>query len=64
MDLFLTYVPLISATIVSGLFIMALLNFSTVRKNLQKQSEQEIYSRITDARLKLENTEVFTKMAW
>jgi hypothetical protein len=75
MDLFLTYVPLISATIVSGLFIMALLNFSTVRKNLQKQSEQqmknlkvqseqEIYSRIMDARLKLENTEVFTKMAW
>jgi hypothetical protein len=63
MDLFLTYVPLISATIVSGLFIMSLLNFSTVRKNLQKQSEQEIYSRIMDARLKLENTEVFTKMA-
>jgi hypothetical protein len=53
---------------------MALLNFSTVRKNLQKQSEQQkknlkiqseqqIYSRIMDARLKLENTEVFTKMA-
>jgi len=74
MDPFLTYVPLISATIVSALFIIALLNFSTVRRNLQKQSEQqmknskvqseqEIYSRIMDARLKLENTEVFTKMA-
>jgi hypothetical protein len=63
MDPFLTYVPLISATKVSALFIIALLNFSTVRRNLQKQSEQEIYSRIMDARLKLENTEVFTKMA-
>jgi hypothetical protein len=75
MDPFLTYVPLISATIVSALFIIALLNFSTVRRNLQKQSEQqmknlkiqseqEIYSRIMDARLKLENTEAFTKKAW
>lgn len=74
MDSFLTYVPLISATIVSGLFIMALLNFSTLRKTMQKQSEQQaknlkiqseqqIYSRIMDARLRLENTEIFTKMA-
>jgi hypothetical protein len=74
MDSFLTYVPLISVMIVSGLFVMALLNFSTIRKNLQKQSEQQmknlkiqseqqIYSRIMDARLKLENTGVFTKMA-
>jgi hypothetical protein len=74
MDSFLTYVPLISVPIVSGLFIMALLNFSILKKNMQKQSEQQtnnlkiqseqqIYSRIMDARLKLENTEVFTKMA-
>ncbi len=70
----LPYVPLISATIVSGLFVFAILNFSITRKNLQRQSEQQIanlkmqneqqiYSRIMEARLKLENTEQFTKMA-
>jgi hypothetical protein len=73
-DLFLTYVPLISVAIVAGLFVMALMNFSTIRKNMQMQieqqmkslkaqSEQQIYSRIMDARLKLESTETFTKMA-
>jgi len=74
MDSFLTYTPLISVAIVSGLFIIALVNFSTLRKNMQlqseqqirnlkTQSEQQIYSRIMDARLKLESTETFTKMA-
>ena len=74
MDSFLEYVPLISLIIVSGLFVVAIVNFSIVRKNMQKQSEQwiknlkiqseqQIYSRIMDARLKLENTETFTKMA-
>jgi hypothetical protein len=57
MDSFLTYVPLISLTVVVGLFVVALVNFSTARKNMQKQteqniknlkiqSEQQIYSRI------------------
>ncbi|HET7345533.1 MAG TPA: hypothetical protein VFJ05_06650 [Nitrososphaeraceae archaeon] len=66
--------PLISVAIIAGLFVMALMNFSTVRKNMQMQieqqmkslkaqSEQQIYSRIMDARLKLESTETFTKMA-
>jgi hypothetical protein len=63
MDSFLTYMPFISVAIVAGLFIMALLNFSTLRKSMQMQSEQQIYSRIMDARLKLESTETFTKMA-
>jgi hypothetical protein len=63
MDSFLTYMPFISVAIVAGLFIMALVNFSTLRKNMQMQSEQQIYSRIMDARLKLEGTETFTKMA-
>ena len=57
------YVPAISLTIVVGLFVVALVNFLTARKNMQKQSEQQIYSRIMDARLKLESTESFTKMA-
>ena len=63
MDSFLTYMPFISVAIVAGLFIMALANFSTLRKSMQRQSEQQIYSRIMEARLKLENTETFTKMA-
>ena len=63
MDSFLTYIPFISVAIVAGLFTMALVNFSTVRKNMQVQSEQQIYSRIMDARLKLESTETFTNMA-
>ena len=74
MDSFLEYVPLISLIIVAGLFVVAIVNFSIVRKNMQKQSEQwiknlkiqseqQIYSRIMDVRLKLENTETFTRMA-
>jgi len=70
----LGYVPLISATIISGLLVLGFFNFSIARKNLQKQTEQQIsnlkmqneqqiYSRIIEARLKLENTEEFTKMA-
>lgn len=73
-ELFLQYLPLISATIISGLLVLALFNFSITRKNLQRQTEQQIaslkvqteqqiYSRIMDVRLKLENTEDFTKMA-
>jgi hypothetical protein len=63
MDSFLTYMPFISVAIIAGLFIMALMNFSTLRKSIQMQGEQQIYSRIMDARLKLESTETFTKMA-
>jgi hypothetical protein len=74
MDMFLTYMPLVSVAIIAGLFTMSLVNFSTVRKsmqaqseqqirNLKIQSEQQIYSRIMDARLKLESTETFTNMA-
>ena len=59
----MTYMPFISVAIVAGLFIMALVNFSTLKKSMQMQSEQQIYSRIMDARLKLESTEIFTKMA-
>ena len=70
----LLFVPLISVIIVSGLLVLSFINFSIARKNMERQSEQqianlkiqneqEIYSRIIDARLKLENTEEFTKMA-
>ena len=70
----LLFVPLISVIIVSGLLVLSFINFSIARKNMQRQSEQQIanlkiqseqqiYSRIMEARLKLENTEEFTKMA-
>ena len=42
MDTLLVYMPLISVAIVAGLFIMALVNFSTIRKSMQVQSEQQI----------------------
>ena len=74
LELILQFVPLISVIIVSGLLVFAFINFSIARKNMQRQSEQQIanlkiqneqqiYSRIIEARLKLENTEEFTKMA-
>ena len=74
LELILPFVPLISVTIVSGLLVFAFINFSIARKNMQRQTEQQIanlkiqyeqqiYSRIIEARLKLENTEEFTKMA-
>ena len=42
MDTFITYMPLISVAIITGLFIMALANFSTVRKSMQIQSQQQM----------------------
>ena len=61
----LLFVPLISVIIVSGLLVFAFINFSIARKNIQRQSEQqiatlkiqneqEIYSRIIEAGFKLE----------
>ena len=62
----LQFVPLISVAIVSGLLLVfAFINFSISRKNIQRQSEQqiatlkiqneqEIYSRIIEAGFKLE----------
>ena len=44
MDSFLTYVPLISVAIIAGLFVMALMNFSSIRKNMRMQSEEQMKS--------------------
>ena len=73
-DPMLPYISLLSIAVTSGLLVMALINFSSARKSLQKQSEeqmnnlkilneQQIYGRITEVRLRLQNTEEFTKMA-
>jgi hypothetical protein len=60
---FLTYMPFISVAIVAGLFIMALLNFSTLRKSMHMQSEQQIYSRIMmlDLNLKSRKRRLFLR---
>lgn len=60
---FLDFMPIISALIFAGLLAVSLLQFSAVRKNMRMQSEQQIYARIMDARIRLENSEAFTKMA-
>ena len=49
--------------ILAALFGMSLLQFSSVKKSMKIQSEQQIYARIIETRMKLENTEAFTKMA-
>lgn len=59
----LEYVPIISAMIFAGLLIVSMLQFANVRKNMKIQSEQQIYTKIIEARLKIENTEAFTNMA-
>ena len=55
----LEYLPVIT----SGLLVMALLTLFMSKKNLRIQSEYQIYARMMEARVKLETTEAFTKMA-
>lgn len=59
----LEYVPLLSVMIFSGILVASLLQFSNVRKNMKIQSEHQIYTKIIEARVKIENTEAFTNMA-
>jgi type II secretory pathway pseudopilin PulG len=49
--------------ILAALFGMSLLQFSSVKGSIRIQSEQQIYARVIETRMKLENTEAFTKMA-
>jgi hypothetical protein len=49
--------------ILASLFVMSLLQFSSVKRTMRIQSEQQIYARVIETRMKLENTEAFTKMA-
>ena len=49
--------------ILAALFSMSLLQFSSVKRSMRIQSEQQIYARVIETRMKLENTEAFTKMA-
>src|SRR5438876_2538014 len=57
-------IPLIASPMVlGGLLSISILQLPTIRKNMRMQTEQEIYSKITEARIRLENTETFTNMA-
>ena len=60
---FLEYVPLLSPLIFAGILLISILQFANVRKNMQIQSEQQIYTKVIEARLKLENTDTFSNMA-
>jgi len=67
MDSFListVIIPLIASSMVlGGLLSISFLQLPTIRKNMRMQTEQEIYSRIIEARIRLESTDTFTKMA-
>jgi hypothetical protein len=67
-------VPLISLAVVSGLFILALRNFSAARKSLQIRKDQQmnilkmeviqrVYERILKMRIRLENNDEFITLA-
>ena len=55
----LEYLPIIT----SGLLALSILTLVLGRKNLRLQSEYQIYARMIEARVKLESTESFAKMA-
>lgn len=55
----LEYLPIIT----SGLLLLSILTLVGNRKNLRLQSEYQIYARMIEARLKLETSEPFIKMA-
>jgi hypothetical protein len=67
MDSFLisaVIVPLVSsAMVLGGLLSISFLQLPTIRKNMRREAEEQLYARIMEARIKLENTETFTKMA-
>jgi hypothetical protein len=54
---------IITIGILAALLSLSLLQFSSLKKSMRIQSEQQIYARMIESRMKLENTEAFTKMA-
>jgi len=49
--------------VLGGLLSISFLQLPTIRKNMRREAEEQIYARIMEARIRLENTETFTKMA-
>ena len=54
---------IITVGILASLLGLSLLQFSSIKKSMRIQSEQQVYARIIESRMKLENTEAFTKIA-
>src|SRR6476660_7038823 len=61
--IFTEITAIVSAGILATLSVWSLLQISLVKKSMRIESEQQIYARIIETRMKLENTEAFTKMA-
>lgn len=57
-------IPLIaSAMVLGGLLSISILQLPTIRKNMRREAVEQIYARIMEVRMTLENTETFTNMA-
>jgi hypothetical protein len=54
---------LIIIGILVALFGLSLLQFSSVKEGMRIQSEQQVYARVIEARMRIENTDAFTRMA-
>ncbi len=57
------YLELIIVGILTCILSISLWQFSTVKKEMRIQTQQQAYAKIVEARLNLEKTETFTKMA-
>ena len=57
------YLELIIVGILTCILAISLWQFSTVKKEMRIQAQQQTYARIIEARRNLEKTETFTKMA-
>jgi hypothetical protein len=57
------YLELIIVGILTSILAISLWQFSTVKKEMRIQIQQQTYAKIIEARLNLEKTETFTKMA-
>jgi hypothetical protein len=57
-------IPLVSsAMVLAGLLSISFLQLPTIRKNMRREAVEQIYARIMEARIRLENTDTFTNMA-
>src|SRR5574338_755617 len=57
------YLEIIIVGILASILTISLWQFSTVKKEMRIQTQQQTYAKIVEARLNLEKTETFTKMA-
>jgi hypothetical protein len=57
------YLEIIIVGILTSILTISLWQFSTVKKEMRIQTQQQTYAKIVEARLNLEKTETFTKMA-